>query len=59
MANPTTRKSRDLLINQTIIATIELRDLIFKIGDEQLIRSVDLLIYALGSYSARSRIKSA
>ena len=56
-----TNNGRDikLLIESALLQAIDLRDSVFEIGDEPLIRTMDLLIYALGTVAARNRLEQS
>ncbi len=49
------RQEQERTIEDALLAALDLRDSIFKIGDEPLIRTMDLLIYALGKVAIRER----
>lgn len=49
------RQEHERAIEDALLAALDLRDSIFKIGDEPLIRTMDLLIYALGKVAIRER----
>ncbi len=51
--------ANDVSINRTIIAAVKLRELVFATSDESLIRTMDLLIYAIGRYASNHRVKDA
>lgn len=59
IAKTKNRKDTKQVIENALLAAIDLRDSIFEIGDEPLIRTMDLLIYALGTVATRSRLESA
>jgi len=52
------RRRGNCSIENAILDAIELRNSLFKINDEQLIRTMDLLIYALGSVATRRRLEN-
>lgn len=54
-AQTASRQEHERTIEDALLAALDLRDSIFKIGDEPLIRTMDLLIYALGKVAVRER----
>lgn len=49
----------DRRIDDALLAAMDLRDTIFEIGDEPLIHTMDLLVYALGKVATRHRLEHA